>query len=327
MLLMATALLQLAAAAGFTLGEIGGMMSRELRGMDEEASQFEVMCIEAKLRLEEQLSESAAADWNSQHEVHKSGGDEEFESVGEPLHFEMDQEEDEAIQKLNSLQVAEGEELQEHALALRLSKVRTGMNGMTKAAHDRNGSLSTWSSLSGSPTPSSSVSSPFGVHFSSSSTPPLLRLEETEAYGGEGDKVLRHMTVASGAVDVPLLPAGTKKVAAQNKSNLSNNVWAAKSPLADTLAAQPFSYPTMAYRALGPRVGNCVESVERDEIGSAGELEKAFPADGDMIFAELSGRLWALYLEILKEVMDSSLKERKEQAGMSAKRFGTSCKF
>ena len=186
--------------------------------------------------------------------------------------------------------------------------------------------MSTWSPRSGSPTPSSSVSSPFGFHVSPCSTPPLLRLEETEIYGGEGEGVLRRSSAPSSAVDVPSLPAVTKKLSAQNKSKLSNNVWTAKSPLADTLAAQPFSYPTMAYRALGPRVGNCAG---RGEIGSgcASELEKAFPADGDMIFSELSDRLWALYIEVLKEVMQSSLKEQKEQAGMSAKRFGTSCKF
>lgn len=321
MLVMATALLQQAAAAGFTLGEIGGMMSRELRGMDEDASPFEVMCADAKLCLERQLAETAVADRHLHHDLSKSVGDVEFESVGEPLHFEMDQEEDESIQGFVSLEVGGGEELREHALVNKLSKVCTGL---TEAARNRNGSMSTWSPLSSSPTPPSSVSSPFGVHVSPCSTPPLLRLEETETYGGEGEGVGRRSSAPSGAVDVPSLPAVSKKLSAQNKSKLSNNVWTAKSPLADTLAAQPFSYPTMAYRALGPRVGNCAE---RGEIGSASELEKAFPADGGMIFSELSDRLWALYMEVLKEVMQSSLREQKEQAGMSAKRFGTSCKF
>lgn len=48
MLVLSTTFLKLAAAEGLTLCEIGGMMTRELCGVDEEASELEKVCLEAK---------------------------------------------------------------------------------------------------------------------------------------------------------------------------------------------------------------------------------------------------------------------------------------
>eukprot|EP00271_Cylindrocystis_brebissonii_P008759 TRINITY_DN23249_c0_g1_i1.p1 TRINITY_DN23249_c0_g1~~TRINITY_DN23249_c0_g1_i1.p1 ORF type:complete len:883 (+),score=113.98 TRINITY_DN23249_c0_g1_i1:658-3306(+) len=50
-LTLSTLLLKRAAALGFSLAEIGAIMSRELRGMNEDESELEIMCREAKHRL------------------------------------------------------------------------------------------------------------------------------------------------------------------------------------------------------------------------------------------------------------------------------------
>lgn len=52
-LIVCTIFLQRGAAAGLTLAEIGGMMSRELCGMEEEASELESVCMLAKLQMEQ----------------------------------------------------------------------------------------------------------------------------------------------------------------------------------------------------------------------------------------------------------------------------------
>ena len=59
MLVLSTTFLKLAAGAGLTLSEIGGMMTRELCGVDEEASELEKVCIEAKSEVDEELVSSS----------------------------------------------------------------------------------------------------------------------------------------------------------------------------------------------------------------------------------------------------------------------------
>uniref|UniRef100_A0A7I4EYQ7 1-phosphatidylinositol 4-kinase n=1 Tax=Physcomitrium patens TaxID=3218 RepID=A0A7I4EYQ7_PHYPA len=51
MLVLSTTFLKLAAEAGLTLSEIGGMMTRELCGVDEEASELEIVCVRAKMGI------------------------------------------------------------------------------------------------------------------------------------------------------------------------------------------------------------------------------------------------------------------------------------
>ncbi|KAJ7279822.1 hypothetical protein O6H91_Y377200 [Diphasiastrum complanatum] len=58
MLILCTTFLKMATSAGLCLADIGAMMSRELCGMDEEASEFETVCILSKLEAEETLADS-----------------------------------------------------------------------------------------------------------------------------------------------------------------------------------------------------------------------------------------------------------------------------
>ncbi|KAJ7569859.1 hypothetical protein O6H91_01G098000 [Diphasiastrum complanatum] len=55
MLILSTTFLKEATAAGLCLAEIGHMMSRELCGVVEEASQFEALCLLAKVQVEEEI--------------------------------------------------------------------------------------------------------------------------------------------------------------------------------------------------------------------------------------------------------------------------------
>ncbi|KAG0630286.1 hypothetical protein M758_1G167700 [Ceratodon purpureus] len=59
MLVLSTTFLKLAAEAGLTLAEIGGMMTRELCGVDEEASELEIVCLQAKTEVDGELLSSS----------------------------------------------------------------------------------------------------------------------------------------------------------------------------------------------------------------------------------------------------------------------------
>lgn len=85
MLILSTTFLQKAAAAGFCLAEVGGLMSRD--GM-EESSQLELLCLEAKQQVESKLSGTMLDDDDYFSEA-SSGGDE----LPEQFEFEMDKEE------------------------------------------------------------------------------------------------------------------------------------------------------------------------------------------------------------------------------------------
>ncbi|CAI0454436.1 unnamed protein product [Linum tenue] len=73
-LVVCTIFLKQAAGFGLCLGEIGEMMSREFCGPEEEPSEFELICMEARSRVEESRSSSPSSDV-------KKGGDsnEEFQ--------------------------------------------------------------------------------------------------------------------------------------------------------------------------------------------------------------------------------------------------------
>lgn len=60
MLVLSTTFLKQAAASGLSLAEIGGMMSRELCGVDEGASELETVCMQAKMAVEEELLASSS---------------------------------------------------------------------------------------------------------------------------------------------------------------------------------------------------------------------------------------------------------------------------
>ncbi|KAG0579708.1 hypothetical protein M758_4G118800 [Ceratodon purpureus] len=55
MLVLSTTFLKLAAKEGLTLSEIGGMMTRDLCGIDEEPSELEKVCMQAKTMVDEEL--------------------------------------------------------------------------------------------------------------------------------------------------------------------------------------------------------------------------------------------------------------------------------
>lgn len=55
MLVLSTTFLKLAAKEGLTLAEIGGMMTRDLCGIDEDPSELERVCVQAKLEVDDEL--------------------------------------------------------------------------------------------------------------------------------------------------------------------------------------------------------------------------------------------------------------------------------
>eukprot|EP00249_Psilotum_nudum_P021801 c28254_g1_i1 orf=866-3013(+) len=93
MLAISTTLLKKAAAAGLCLAEIGEMMSRDSCGM-EEASELEVLCIRAKLAVDQKLS-TVIADINGSISEHYFSE----ELPGEQFQFFMDQEEESSVNR------------------------------------------------------------------------------------------------------------------------------------------------------------------------------------------------------------------------------------
>ena len=297
MLVMATTLLQKAAVAGFTLGEIGGMMTGELRGMDEEASQFETMCTEAKLSLTRLLAEEAEAECHKP--IAAQGSFEKDKKHGiekEPLHFEMDGEDVVGQNCGTDAEVTEG-----FPLGVNVRKV---YSGFARPVFDRIVMMSPCSQSTSSRTDISSSSSPFGLYFSPCSapsvSPPTLPLEECEGRGGA------HMPRLDG-VGINQTMGGSRE-------------WHVG---AGATGVDPNSCPTLSHSAFG--VGEVQGATE--VYGASSELQNAFPADGCMIFSELSEKHWTMYMGILRDVMSSVLDDCKQQSGMSSKRFGTSCRF
>lgn len=86
MLVLCTTFLQMAAAAGLCLADIGGMMSRELRGVDEEPSELETVCMLAKLEVDLELQAAG-----SEGEGSVSNED---ESSLDQIQFDMDHEDE-----------------------------------------------------------------------------------------------------------------------------------------------------------------------------------------------------------------------------------------
>jgi hypothetical protein len=82
MLVLSTTFLKLAASHGLTLCEIGGMMTRELCGVDEEASELEKVCMQAKLNVDAELK--------SEEE-----GEEDSSTEEDNIQFDMDDDDDE----------------------------------------------------------------------------------------------------------------------------------------------------------------------------------------------------------------------------------------
>lgn len=92
MLILCTTLLKRAAAAGFCLAEIGEMMSRD--GI-EEASQLELLCLQAKLEVDDELlAEKLGCDDDDEYDDAALSDVSAGEDLHEQFHFEMDHEYD-----------------------------------------------------------------------------------------------------------------------------------------------------------------------------------------------------------------------------------------
>jgi hypothetical protein len=89
MLMLSTTFLKMAAAHGLTLCEMGGMMTRELCGVDEEASELEKVCMLAKLRVDDELSSEGDAQDLSL-----------IEDMDENIQFDMDNDNDDEVPDL-----------------------------------------------------------------------------------------------------------------------------------------------------------------------------------------------------------------------------------
>ncbi|KZV48064.1 phosphatidylinositol 4-kinase gamma 7-like [Dorcoceras hygrometricum] len=95
-LFLCTVFLKEAAAYGLCLAEIGEMMSREFRSSGEEPSELEVICIEARRLIAEELSPKEKTDFDEfQFEIDCEDGGHEFTTklgsenfvAGNPFHF------------------------------------------------------------------------------------------------------------------------------------------------------------------------------------------------------------------------------------------------
>ncbi|CAM6013712.1 unnamed protein product [Sphagnum balticum] len=91
MLVLSTIFLKKGTAAGLSLADIAGMMSRELCGVDEDASELENLCMQAKAEVDEELlAWSSESDNMSLQEVSLSE-----DLPGQPFLIEMDDHEEE----------------------------------------------------------------------------------------------------------------------------------------------------------------------------------------------------------------------------------------
>lgn len=304
-LVLSTTLLKRAASIGFTLAEIGAMMSRELRGMDEEPSELEMICYRARQQLEcalrkpEEVSLSESSPPSRDLDVEDDDFQEQFE-------FDLEQEDDcSSVVTITEKQAHSMGELPGAYLA------GTSPNGWDSETMHLN--LVGQESVTSSPHPFMS---------------PLLRLEESRALsvmdcssssGRASMDLISRTEVPSPRLThssyVPAFPC--------RALNFVRNVHSPPSSIRRAPSISVYrsahSICSRFYLSGSSRGGSAFSNEE--------ELKRAFPKDGALVFGEMSDQTWNLYRNIVEGLLDEALARRKELNSLSAKRFGTSCKF
>ncbi|GLJ18136.1 hypothetical protein SUGI_0320420 [Cryptomeria japonica] len=90
-LVLCTVFLKKAAESGLCLAEIGSMMSREFQGMEEAPSELEVVCMQAKLQVDHEMS--AIRSEGEEDKISEISLEEDH--MAEQIQFDMDYEDDE----------------------------------------------------------------------------------------------------------------------------------------------------------------------------------------------------------------------------------------
>uniref|UniRef100_A0A0C9QSX1 1-phosphatidylinositol 4-kinase n=1 Tax=Wollemia nobilis TaxID=56998 RepID=A0A0C9QSX1_9CONI len=92
-LILCTIFLKKAAESGLCLAEIGAMMTREFHGVEEGPSELEVICLQAKLEVDQEMSAIKSEEEDEVEDKFLNISSEE-EIMGEQFQFDMDYEED-----------------------------------------------------------------------------------------------------------------------------------------------------------------------------------------------------------------------------------------
>jgi len=297
-LMLSTTFLQRAAAAGFTLYEIGTLMSRELRGYEEEPSEFEKLCAAALVEVRDMSEVTFDADvWSSRAsslmgqsllEDEDEEGDAtdqvEVEDSNEPIQFDMDHDDDSPGSVLSVLE--------SDSMDISTS-TGSSMSGLTSSPNTRMDIVSCLITDGGSP------------------------LQVEDALDCQYvDK--EHVGAAKGAEDsVP----GPRSLAVKVPTVCGAKIGFKKDVLRRR-GLQPLPPASRSFQGshwTGGRIaGHKVTSLQ----GSSQCL-----LQGSVDLSNLDEETWSLFLDVIVDFIDESLRRYREERSRLSKRLGTSCKF
>eukprot|EP00252_Welwitschia_mirabilis_P027043 TRINITY_DN911_c0_g1_i1.p1 TRINITY_DN911_c0_g1~~TRINITY_DN911_c0_g1_i1.p1 ORF type:complete len:722 (-),score=149.56 TRINITY_DN911_c0_g1_i1:317-2482(-) len=307
-LVLCTIFLKVAAKSGLCLAEIGEMMSRDL----EEASELELICLQAKLMLDEQTSP-------------KSDG---TKSCSEPASendlwseaFDFDMESDEALETCNEDKMPACLDSNAFVGLLKdfdnFNPFEPSSGGVLQCNPGRNDLLCKAIQVNPNGFSSNHLSSPRSLHgnsrmslsitCSSPRTPrgcPLSKLEEVPSLEGEDvDEEGDHV------------PAITTQ----------------RSPPAQQLMVSPGNTNSGEFRRnfsnVGTWKGFSKEGLFHSRPTQSGHELSVVTSKG-ITFSEMSESEWSFFLKCFQELLPEAFASRQRKGSSQRQRLGTSCQF
>lgn len=323
-LVICTLFLQRGAAAGLTLAEIGGMMSRELCGMEEEASDLESVCMLAKLEMEQDSLAGTAFDT-------VSSSDEDFSGEQDQFQFDLDicgNREDEPWDYDN-----------ENGLSY-CKPLRSPVGGGYSCFQSNDSNFSQRSFLS----PVSSGSN--GLHFNGFAAVSPLNSPRVLAASRPGLPsllMLQEMHPLEENADYPVSPY-TPSPMQRSSLNFSSPPpfeQAEKTlttsgsfnggaffprmrgvPRSVSMSSQKFRCQGReARRAFGMRGTTSAFEISRKINEAGGDMSTP------LSFSDMKEKVWAQFLEYFEDMLPDAFARRKVESAKSLQRLGTSCRF
>ncbi|CAM6092758.1 unnamed protein product [Calypogeia fissa] len=322
-LVICTLFLQRGAAAGLTLAEIGGMMSRELCGLEEEASELESVCALGKLEMEQDSLTGNAFDAVSSSDEDLSGEQDQFQ-------FDLDisaNREDEPWDYDNENSFS-------YCRSLR-SPVSNGYTGFQNIDSNfaqksflspvSNGSLGFHANGSAGISP---LSSPRVLAGSRPGLPSLLMLQEMHPLEENADYPVS-----------PYTPSPMQRLSRNQSSpppfEKEKTLTTSGSFNGGAFFSRMVGVPRSV--SLSSRKLRCRSRGARRAIGMRGTTSafdmarKISEAGGDMStpldFSDMKEKVWARFLEYFEDLLPDAFARRKVESAKSLQRLGTSCRF
>jgi len=298
-LVLSTTFLQRAAAAGFTLYEIGSFMSRELRGLDEEASELEKLCHAALASLDDVSEATLDID---------TGSSRASSLIGQSL-LEIEDEDEEEDDDEN------------HRIQFDMDHEEDSTESLPFGVFDDDSmdiSTSAGSAVSGL-TSLSIVKAPF-IQSAQPGTAAGdgmdLELNATDLSGSKAPSTYETpFPPTSPSVNVPKV--GGLRIGLGGREHGSTKL-------------QPPASHASSMTAPRSIVGNHWNS-KRVPSPRVGTMTSGYPSQASLVggvdFSDMSDEEWSLFMDIFVGYLEEALETKRHERKSMSKRFGTSCKF